>query len=354
LLFKATPLSQCERPQSDSDFPNGLLFAFHPIVQPLSAGHFMIHQNAEIVADHSSPRIACTVSSRTLLADFAGKHLNSPHAYLVVEDEQGRAVGVVGVDDIRHRLESPNLHERLRWRNMPVEAAMNGRIGTVLATPGSHEAGMSFSSRPCTAISQNGVLVALATDEDVLVSWRSIEQTIRQAQQDHVTSLPLRSAFDSHLRAECARARREGHSVGVILIDVDRFKDINDQFGHAAGDAVLSALGQNLRATFRSYDMVARYGGDEFAVLCCGCRRGEIDLTIQRLRKGMQRLQTNLSLPRPIPTLSVGACVAHDLDEIECPQQIIQTADECLYFAKREGRNRSFTSELGVESDVRC
>jgi diguanylate cyclase (GGDEF)-like protein len=314
----------------------------------------MIHQTAEIVAVLSSPQIACTVSSQTLLADFADKYLDSPHAYLVVEDEQGRAVGVVGVDDIRHRLESPSIHERLQWRNMPVEAAMNGRIGSVLAAPGSHQADMSLSSRPCTAISQDGVLVALATNEDVLVSWRSIEQTIRQAQNDHVTGLPLRSAFDSHLRAECSRASREGHSVGVILIDVDRFKEINDQFGHAAGDAVLGAVGRNLRATFRSYDMVARYGGDEFAVLCCGCRPGEIDLTIQRLRKGMQRLQTNLSLPRPIPTLSIGACVAHDLDDIDCPEQIIQTADECLYFAKREGRNRSFTTELGVESDVTC
>ena len=314
----------------------------------------MIHQNAEIVADHSLPRIACTVSSQTLLADFADKHLDSPHAYLVVEDELGRAVGVVGVDDIRSRLDSPSLHEQRRWRNMPIEAAMNGRICTTLVAPGRNQSSIWFASRPCTAISQDGALVALVTDEDVLVSWRSIEQTIRQAQNDHVTGLPLRSAFDSHLRAECSRASREGHSVGVILIDVDRFKDVNDQFGHAAGDTVLSAVGRNLRATFRSYDMVSRYGGDEFAVLCCGCRRGEIDLTIQRLRKGLQRLQTNLSLPRPIPTLSIGACVALDPDQIDCPDQIIQIADECLYFAKREGRNRSFTTELGVESDAIC
>jgi GGDEF domain-containing protein len=68
----------------------------------------------------------------------------------------------------------------------------------------------------------------------------------------------------------------------------------------------------------------------------------------------MQKLQNDLTLPRPVPTLSIGACVAHDLDQIESPEQIIEAADECLYFAKRDGRNRSFTTELGVESVVSC
>lgn len=91
---------------------------------------------------------------------------------------------------------------------------------------------------------------------------------------------------------------------------------------------------------------MARFGGDEFAVLCCGCRTGEIDFTIARLRCGMQKLQSDLSIPRPIPTLSIGACVMHDPGEIGTPSQIIETADECLYFAEREGRNRSFSREL--------
>ncbi len=195
--------------------------------------------------------------------------------------------------------------------------------------------------------------MALVTPEDVLVSWRSIKKMVSQSQKDHVTELPTRSVFDAHLRAECLRARRDHHSVGVILVDVDLFKGINDQFGHAAGDTVLRAIGQTLRGALRSYDMVSRFGGDEFAVLCCGCRPGEIQGTIQRLRGAMQKLQNNTSLPRPVPTVSIGACVVHDLNKIERPEQIIENADECLYFSKREGRNRSFTNELGVESALR-
>ncbi len=314
----------------------------------------MFHQNAEIITNTDRPRSDCTVNARTLLADFAHTHPNVPHAYLIVEDDDGEAVGVVGVEDIHRRLNSPNFVERRRWMNMPVEATLNGRISAVTGSRISKLSAQRQVRVSCTAISQENGLVALVTDDDVLVSWRSIEQVLRKAQNDHVTELPTRSAFDSHLRAECARASRNDHSVAVMLIDVDHFKQVNDQYGHAAGDAVLRAVGRTLRNTLRSYDMVARYGGDEFAVLCCGCRPGEIDYTIQRVRKGMEKLQNDMSLPRPIPTLSIGACVAHDPDQLDSPDQIAQTADECLYFAKRNGRNRSFTTELGVESLAAC
>lgn len=84
-----------------------------------------------------------------------------------------------------------------------------------------------------------------------------------------------------------------------------------------------------------------------------GCP-GEIENTIQRLRAAMQKLKSNTSLPRPVPTVSIDACIPHDLNQIERPNQIIENADECLCFSKREGRNRSFTNELGVASAGRC
>lgn len=315
----------------------------------------MLHQNAEIITSTGRPRSRCSVSAQTLLADVANDYVDSPHAYFIVEDEHGAPLGVIGIDDIRQRLNSTNFVERRRWMNMPVEAALSGRFACASSLPNRPHLRIDRGQNiACTAITQNDQLLAVATNEDILVSWRSIEKLIRQAQNDHVTDLPTRAAFESHLKAECSRACRNRESVGVILIDVDYFKNINDQFGHPAGDAVLSAVGRTLRNSLRSYDMVARFGGDEFAVLCCGCRPGEIEVTISRLRNGMKRLQTDVTLPRPIPTLSIGACVAHDLEDITSPDQIVEAADECLYFAKREGRNRSFTTELGVESVVSC
>ena len=74
---------------------------------------------------------------------------------------------------------------------------------------------------------------------------------------------------------------------------------------HFHANASLTDWQRTLRSTFRSYDLVARFGGDEFAVLCCGCRPGEIDFTIERLRCGMQKLQSDLSIPRPIPLVPI-------------------------------------------------
>jgi len=317
----------------------------------------MIHQDVKIVTNPTREPAICSVNASTLLADFALESRDSTHDYFLVEGENGNPVGVVALEAIRTRLNSPNLSERRRWQSMPVEAALNGRF---CSQPSSISAPASrFSSgiqhiQNCTAVSRDEKLVALVTPDDLLVSWRSIEQMVRESQCDYVTGLPTRSSFDPFLRAECVRARRDEHSVGVILIDVDRFKEINDNFGHSGGDAVLRAIGRNLRSTFRSYDMVARFGGDEFAVLCCGCFPGEIDSTIERIRIGMQKLQHIASVPCCMPTLSIGACVVHDLDQIECPDQIIESADECLYLAKHEGRNRSFSTEIGVESVTVC
>lgn len=314
----------------------------------------MLHRNAEIVCNSGPQRSSCIVNSQTSLVDFSHDTLKNPHAFMMVEDDSGIAMGVVSVEDVRSRLNSLNPLEQRRWMEMPVEAMLNGKLASPGDAPHAKFSNHTPCDLPCTAVSEHERLIALVTDEDVLISWRSIAHLVQKAQIDHVTNLPTRTAFDFHLRSECERAIRCHHSVAVILIDVDHFKEINDQFGHPAGDAVLSAIGKTLRNTFRSYDMVARFGGDEFAVLCCGCRPGEIDFTLKRLHQGLQKLQSDLSIPRPIPTLSIGACVAHDPEHLEFPDHIIETADECLYFAKRDGRNRAFSRELGTESLALC
>ena len=314
----------------------------------------MFCQSVNIIPTTAPPGNACTVSARTLLGDLAFRAQETPHAYLIVDDGHGNPIGIVGVNDISRRLDSRSPAERLRWMRTPVETAIRGHLCFDRIADGRTKSSVNADLQDCTVVSKDGALMALVTPQDVLVSWKSIESMIDQAQKDHVTELPTRSAFDIHLRAECGRGRRDHHSVAVILVDVDKFKEINDQFGHAAGDAVLKAIGQTLRKTFRSYDLVSRFGGDEFAILCSGCRPGEIDRTIDRVRSGMAKLQFCTSIPRPVPTVSIGACVAHDLDQIDRPDQIIEAADECLYFAKRDGRNRAFSTELNVESVAAC
>jgi len=314
----------------------------------------MFCQNVSIIPTSAPPGNACTVSAQALLGDLACQARETPDAWLIVDDGHGNPIGIVGANDICRRVDSRSPAERSRWMRTPVETAIKGHLRFDLIADGQTKSSMDADLQHCTVVSKDGALMALVTPQDVLVSWKSIETMIDQAQNDHVTALPTRFVFETHLRAECARGRRDHHSVAVILVEINKFKRINDQFGHAAGDAVLKAIGQALRETFRSYDLVSRFGGDKFAILCSGCRPGEIDRTINRVRGGLEKLQFSTSIPRPVPTVSIGACVAHDLDQIDRPEHIIETADECLHFAKREGRNRSFSSESGVESVAVC
>lgn len=312
----------------------------------------MICQSAKLLTTTDTAVQSCSVNSQTLMAEFAEKYLPSPQEYLVVEDDRGAPMGVVAKEEIRRRLDSVSPAERDRWMNTPIEAAVAGSM-----TPPAPRMVRRFSRNPggfsleCTVILQDGALVALSTEQDVFVSWQSIEQTLQTAQCDHLTQLPVRSVFERHLRAEFSRAVLQEHSLAVMLIDVDHFKQINDQFGHPAGDYVLSVVGGIIRKSFRSYDLVSRFGGDEFAVLCCGCQPGEIDLTIERLSKSMRQLGADLPTFSPVPTLSIGVCVAHHPAELQSPLEIVNRADECLYAAKRNGRNCAFVTEPG-EADT--
>src|SRR5204863_4432269 len=104
-------------------------------------------------------------------------------------------------------------------------------------------------------------------------------------------------AFNRRLREEINRSARSRQSLAVLLIDLDYFKQITEQFGHAAGDAVLSLIGDSLRACVRSYDFVARFGGDEFAIICHDCQPENIGLPIMRLQRALaSRLEADSDL----------------------------------------------------------
>lgn len=264
--------------------------------------------------------------------------------YLIVENDRGQPVGVVSTKRIRTVLSSEHDRERQRWESMPIESVMDARL--------THYPGTSSDDQPetlvdCNAVRVDGDLFAVTTRDDIFVSWKTVEKTLQFALVDPVTSLPNRSVFNNHLHAECNRAQRTKNSVAVILIDIDFFKRINDDYGHAAGDTILRVVSQSVRRNLRSYDLVARYGGDELAVICSGCRPGEIEIPIKRLQAGVAKIGDYEDLPCPVPTLSIGACVVHSVDDMADTAGMIASADECLYEAKQAGRNCSFSTEIG-------
>lgn len=165
-----------------------------------------------------------------------------------------------------------------------------------------------------------------------------------QATHDGLTKLLNRGAILEVLRTEIARAERERHPLSVLMLDLDRFKSINDVHGHLIGDMVLREAAQRMRAAGRRYDSVGRYGGEEFLVVLPGCGLDDARSQAERLRETIAATPfASDSQPLRV-TISVGVSCAHDHDA----DILIREADEALYRAKSLGRNRVECSRAAV------
>ncbi len=160
-----------------------------------------------------------------------------------------------------------------------------------------------------------------------------------QATHDALTGLLNRSATLDALTKEVARAGREERDLAVIMADLDHFKRINDTYGHLAGDAVLQAVAQRMRASVRSYDVVGRYGGEELLTVLPGCDYEGATRFAERVRTAIADTPIKTKEGLIHVTLSLGVASVKAPKEHEM-QTMIREADRALYVAKETGRNR--------------
>jgi diguanylate cyclase (GGDEF)-like protein len=160
----------------------------------------------------------------------------------------------------------------------------------------------------------------------------------RRADSDGLTGLLNHRAFQLRLRAELTRTRRERAAAALLMIDIDRFKRLNDAYGHPAGDAVLVDLASRLRSAVREYDLPARYGGEEFAVILPGMdAAGAVDAA-ERIRVAVADTPFRLPAGHEVTvTVSIGAA---PLEAEWDAEAWLAEADRRLYAAKHSGRNR--------------
>jgi diguanylate cyclase (GGDEF)-like protein len=162
---------------------------------------------------------------------------------------------------------------------------------------------------------------------------------MRTALVDQLTDLGNRRLFDQRFAEEVGRSRRYSEPLSLIMIDLDRFKDINDRFGHVAGDDVLRAVGELLHETLRVSDVAARYGGDEFAIILPGTTKTEAWVVAEKIRSELQELHLQASVGQSLVIRASLGVASYSLDH-EGPLQLLEAADAALYRAKHSGRDR--------------
>lgn len=196
-------------------------------------------------------------------------------------------------------------------------------------------------------------LDSLGSDFNALLgemeAWQSHLQSenetlAHQANHDSLTGLPNRAFFEGRLIRALRSAAKLNERVAVLFLDSDRFKDINDNFGHAAGDAVLVAVAERVRAQLREDDLVARLGGDEFAILLAPLHKLE---DAQRIA---DKIIASMDLPIPVPgntqvltSLSIGIAIYPDHGAT--PGTLLNAADAAMYQAKRVSLGGQQTAE---------
>ena len=179
------------------------------------------------------------------------------------------------------------------------------------------------------------VIRLLAIARDITASRKAADQLKWASEHDGLTSLPNRRCFQAHLQAATVRAMQSGEVVGLLLLDLDHFKHVNDTLGHAAGDHLLKTFADRLKQSIRSDDFVARLGGDEFAVILRGTGEKEMRQAGQSI---LRRLQAPIAFDGRV--ISAGASIGGALfpRDASSANELFNNADSALYALKGEGR----------------
>lgn len=166
------------------------------------------------------------------------------------------------------------------------------------------------------------------------------------AYRDELTGLYNNRYFQEVMDKELERARRYGHALSLVFFDIDNFKEINDNFGHLAGDAVLRRLAKQVLQIMRGSDIVVRYGGDEFAVIMPETGREGLEVFAERIRRGIEEMVVSIDQASLQVTISVGGSTFNSKNPQVNKRIMFGAADKAIYQSKRAGRNEIHIVEI--------
>ncbi len=308
------------------------------------------------------------IKSATLKIDHAHRELQQQRSYLDSILTSSKNVGIIATDsawaiqycnqaakqifgcDEDNALSMPlhKIHDELRNQIDKFNNALRGdgdNLEQSFMIQDDHESGKRFIDARLSSIhdAQYGKSGYTLICSDVTDQQKAAELIQYQATYDSLTNLPNRRMFHDLLSKAIARAKRHGHIGGVLFLDLDNFKHVNDSLGHGVGDQLLQQTANRMEACLRQEDTVARLGGDEFVVVVPEMS-DDYDTTVNGLQELAYKVQSTLSKPYNIPphtlhvTTSIGISVFPNGDE-NGADDVMRQADTAMYRAKADGRN---------------
>jgi diguanylate cyclase (GGDEF)-like protein len=184
----------------------------------------------------------------------------------------------------------------------------------------------------------SAVGLAHVARSEVIAQKKLYDAYISEARTDALTELSNRRAFEDEIRHQISMAQHEGSDMSLMLVDVDRFKSMNDGYGHQAGDFMLRAVSVLLQDAIRTNDFAARFGGEEFAIILPNTCADEAVFMAEKIRNLIGDYEAQFRDHTLNVTVSIGIAQLCDDDDV---QSLIEHADNSLYAAKNEGRNCS-------------
>ncbi len=194
------------------------------------------------------------------------------------------------------------------------------------------------------SVSLNTVIELKQTARAVAELAGEYEAPQARALSDNLTELANRGALEDALSREVFRRLRsddDEDALGIIMVDIDRFKSVNDRFGHSSGDAILRHVARTMTSVTRETDLLARYGGEEFCVVMTGTTHAGVTAAAERLRRAVEAHPAVLGSGEKVRvTISVGAAALEAIEAADSGTRLLEAADAALYRAKANGRNR--------------
>jgi diguanylate cyclase (GGDEF)-like protein len=179
------------------------------------------------------------------------------------------------------------------------------------------------------------------TAQSALISLNLLAEAEKTSMTDGLTGLYNRRSLESLMQREVALAERHSHPLSLVMIDMDRFKEVNDSHGHAAGDHMLRSFADSVRMTLRRTDLAFRYGGDEFVIALPQTTVGQAQQVVQKLRQAYSAIDFSDAIAKldHQPTLSIGVVERSAENNVLTLSSLLTAADQALYDAKNNNRN---------------